>query len=74
MVAAATIPGAIMSVSLEYAQEQPDKPLYSEIFFERKLKFQYPPSSLFAVAGLSWLVGPERIRTEECKVYDLPTA
>ena len=63
----------IMSVSLEYAQEQHDKPLYSEIFFERKLKFQYPPSSLFAVAGLVWLVGPEGIRTEECKVYDLPT-
>ena len=63
----------IMSVSLEYAQEPHDKPLYSEIFFERKLKFQYPPS-LFAVAGLLWLVGPERIRTEECKVYDLPTA
>jgi alpha-1,2-mannosyltransferase len=63
----------IMSVSLEYAQEQHEKPLYSEIFFERKLKFQYPPSSLFAVAGLVWLVGPEGIRTEECKVYDLPT-
>src|SRR5262249_7054039 len=64
----------IMSVSLEYAQEPQDKPLYSEIFFERKLKFQYPPSSLFAVAGLLWLVGPERIRTEGCKGYDLPTA
>jgi hypothetical protein len=63
----------IMSVSLEYAKEHPDKPLYSEIFFERKLKFQYPPSSLFAVAGLVWLVGPEGIRTEECKIYDLPT-
>jgi alpha-1,2-mannosyltransferase len=63
----------IMSVSLEYAQEQHEKPLYSEIFFERKLKFQYPPTSLFAVAGLLWLVGPEGIRTEECKVYDLPT-
>jgi hypothetical protein len=63
-----------MSVSLEYARGQHAKPLYSEIFFERKLKFQYPPSSLFAVAGLLWLVGPERIRTEECKVYDLPTA
>jgi alpha-1,2-mannosyltransferase len=63
----------IMSVSLEYAKEHHDKPLYSEIFFERKLKFQYPPSSLFAVAGLVWLVGPEAIRTEECEVYDLPT-
>ena len=64
----------IMSEALEYAQEEHDNPLYSEIFFEQKLKFQYPPSSLFAVAGLLWLVGPERIRTEECKVYDLPTA
>jgi alpha-1,2-mannosyltransferase len=64
----------VMSVSLDYAQEHHDKPLYSELFFERKLKAQYPPSSLFAVAGLRWLVGPERIRTEECKVYDLPTA
>ena len=63
----------VMSVSLKYAREHPDKPLYSEIFFERKLKFQYPPSSLFAVAGLVWLVGQEGIRTEECKVYDLPT-
>lgn len=63
----------VMSVSLKYVREHPDRPLYSEIFFERNLKFQYPPSSLFAIAGLEWLVGPEGIRTEECKVYDLPT-
>src|SRR5690349_11531787 len=36
----------IMSLSLQYLREHPDKPLYSEIFFERKLKLQYPPSSL----------------------------
>src|SRR5262249_25688232 len=47
--------------------------LYSEIFFNRHLKFQYPPSSLFAIAGLLWLVGPERIRTQECMVFELPT-
>src|SRR5215468_2584368 len=63
-----------MSHSLEYARESHTTPLYSEIFFNQKLKFQYPPSSLFAIAGLLWVVGPERIRTEECKVYDLPTA
>jgi alpha-1,2-mannosyltransferase len=63
----------VMSISLQYIREHPDKPLYSDIFFERNLKFQYPPSSLFAVAGLVWLVGQEGIRTEECKVYDLPT-
>jgi len=64
----------IMSHSLEYARESHTTPLYSEIFFNQKLKFQYPPSSLFAIAGLLWVVGPERIRTEECMVYDLPTA
>jgi alpha-1,2-mannosyltransferase len=63
----------VMSVSLKYVREHPDKPLYSDIFFERNLKFQYPPSSLFAFAGLAWLVGQEGIRTEECKLYDLPT-
>jgi alpha-1,2-mannosyltransferase len=63
----------VMSVALKHVREHPDKPLYSEIFFERNLKFQYPPSSLFAVAGLVWLVGQDGIRTEECKVYDLPT-
>jgi alpha-1,2-mannosyltransferase len=63
----------VMSVALTYVQEPHTKPLYSELFFERKLKAQYPPSSLFAVAGLRLLVGPEGIRTEECTVYDLPT-
>jgi len=63
----------VMSVSLDYVQEHHDKPLYSELFFERKLKVQYPPSSLFAVAGLRLLVGRDGIRTEECTVYDLPT-
>ena len=63
----------VMSVSLDYVQEHRDKPFYSELFFERKLKVQYPPSSLFAVAGLRWLVGRDGIRTEECTVYDLPT-
>jgi len=63
----------VMSVSLDYVRAPHDKPLYSELFFERKLKMQYPPSSLVAVAGLRLLVGPEGIRTEECTVYELPT-
>jgi alpha-1,2-mannosyltransferase len=63
----------VMSVALKYEREHPDKPLYADIFFERNLKFQYPPSSLFAIAGLELLVGRDGIRTDECKVYDLPT-
>src|SRR5262249_23588113 len=40
----------IMATSLRYAQtpHKHNTPLYSEIFFNRHLKFQYPPSSLFA--------------------------
>lgn len=64
----------IMSDSLDYARTPHTTPLYSEIFFERKRKFQYPPSSLFAVAGLLWLVGPDRIRTQDCMVFDTLTA
>ena len=39
-------------------------PLYTEMFFNRKLKFQYPPSSLFAIAGMLWLAGPEHVRPQ----------
>jgi hypothetical protein len=63
----------IMSISLEYARETHDVPLYSEIFFNRHLKFQYPPSSLLAIAGMLWMAGPEGVRTTECKVFDFPT-
>jgi alpha-1,2-mannosyltransferase len=63
----------IMSISLEYARGTHDVPLYSEIFFNRHLKFQYPPSSLLAIAGMLWMAGPEGVRTTECKVFDFPT-
>jgi hypothetical protein len=63
----------IMSVSLQYAREKHDTPLYTEIFFNQHLKFQYPPSSLFAIAALLWAAGPDRVRTEECTTFDTPT-
>jgi hypothetical protein len=56
----------IMAFALQYAQSPHTTPLYTEIFFNRKLKFQYPPSSLFAVAGMLWLGGPDLVRTTEC--------
>jgi hypothetical protein len=55
-----------MSVALDYAQEAHDKPLYSELFFDRRLKIQYPPSSLFAMAGMRWLVGRDGVWTWGC--------
>ena len=63
----------IMAFALEYAQSPHTTPLYTEIFFNRKLKFQYPPSSLFTIAAMLRLVGPEHVRLVECQVFELPT-
>ncbi len=35
-----------MSDALAYLHKFPDKLLYTELFFDQKIKFQYPPSSL----------------------------
>ncbi|GAK52272.1 putative integral membrane protein [Candidatus Moduliflexus flocculans] len=41
--------------AFEYAVSHRDKPLYQPIFFERGLKFQYPPSSLLVFFPIkSW--------------------
>src|SRR5262249_12883622 len=60
---------SIMAVALQYARSPHPVPIYAEIVFNRNLKFQYPPSSLFAIAAMLWLVGPELVRTQECQVY-----
>jgi len=61
----------IMAYALQYAQSPHTTPLYTEIFFKQRLKFQYPPSSLFAIAGMLWLGGPELVRTAECPDFAL---
>ncbi len=61
----------IMTFALQYAQAPHTTPIYTEIFFNRKLKFQYPPSSLFTIAGMLWLAGPENVRTSECPDFDI---
>ncbi|MEA2907534.1 MAG: alpha,2-mannosyltransferase [Alphaproteobacteria bacterium] len=63
----------IMSFALEYARSEHTTPLYTEIFFNRNLKFQYPPSSLFTIAAMLRLGGPAHVRTVECQEYDMPT-
>jgi alpha-1,2-mannosyltransferase len=60
----------IMTFALQYARAPHSTPLYTELFFNRKLKFQYPMSSLFTIAGMLWLVGPENVRTMECPDFD----
>jgi alpha-1,2-mannosyltransferase len=53
-----------MSVALDYAQSPQRTPLYTEVFFHRHVKFQYPPSALLVLAGLR-LVDPGRIRVDD---------
>jgi len=54
----------IIAAALDYAQAPHTVPLYTEIFFNRQIKFQYPPTTLFAVAGMR-LIDPTRIRIED---------
>src|SRR5215475_10784340 len=61
----------IMAYALRYAQSPHTTPLYTEIFFNQRLKFQYPPSSLFAIAGMLRLGGPELVRTAKCPDFAL---
>ena len=61
----------IMAYALAYARSPHTTPLYTEVFFNQRLKFQYPPSSLFAIAGMLWLAGPDLVRTSECTGYEV---
>jgi hypothetical protein len=51
----------VMHVALEHHAAKPEVPLYSHLFFERQYRFQYPPSSLFALEALR-LAGHDRVR------------
>ena len=50
-----------MFIAHEYARTAHATPLYEEVFFKRGIKFQYPPSSLFAIAAMR-LAGSDRVR------------
>jgi alpha-1,2-mannosyltransferase len=59
----------IMSQVLDYEQAPHSTPLYTEIFFNRHIKFQYSPASLFTIS-LMRMFGEGRIRINE--VYSGP--
>ena len=48
-------------------------PIYSEVFFDRNVKFQYPPSSLFALMAMQAMAPPQRVRITDQDVYAWPT-
>lgn len=51
---------APMAEAIRQLREHPDTPVYSEVFFKNKIKFQYPPTSLLfldfpqRITGCSW--------------------
>lgn len=53
-----------MAIALEYLAEPGEKPLYSAVFFDGEVKFQYPPSALFGLLGLEAL-WPGHVRTAD---------
>ena len=44
-----------MLAALDWVRTGPDGTLYQEIFFQRNIKFQYPPTSLLPLAGIEAL-------------------
>ena len=60
----------IMSFAWQYSQAPHATPLYTEIFFNRRLKFQYPLSSLFTIAAMLKVAGPAHVRTAECDEFN----
>lgn len=55
-----------MLAALDHLRTQPQQPLYAEIFFEQKIKFQYPPTSLLPLVFLRHIIfrNPEASRAD----------
>lgn len=53
-----------MAAAREHIQEGEPTPLYQEIFFDQGIKFQYPPSALFALEAMM-AFGEDRVRISD---------
>jgi hypothetical protein len=53
-----------MAAAREHIQEGDPAPLYAEIFFDQGIKFQYPPSALFALEAMT-AFGEDRVRISD---------
>ncbi len=61
-----------MAAALAHLEQTDGKPLYSAVFFDQGIKFQYPPSALFALEAML-LFGEDRVRTyDEMTFAGLP--
>lgn len=61
-----------MKAALDYLRGTvQDKPLYTAVFFDQGIKFQYPPSALFGLEAML-AFGEDRVRTFDEMVFQIP--
>ncbi|WP_170937366.1 MULTISPECIES: glycosyltransferase family 87 protein [Rhodomicrobium] len=60
-----------MKAALDYLHGAETKPLYSAVFFDQGIKFQYPPSALFGLEAML-AFGEDRVRTFDEMVFQIP--
>lgn len=60
---------AVMLSAVDYLRAPGHDQVYSELFFKRGQRFQYPPSSLFTLEGMLRLVGADYVRTNKHAIY-----
>jgi alpha-1,2-mannosyltransferase len=56
--------------ALAHIRSNAPEPLYTEIFFEKGIRYQYPPSALFALAAMQW-IAPSRVIIDD-EIYTGP--
>ncbi len=60
----------VMMSAIDYLKAPGSDPVYSELFYKRGQRFQYPPSSLFMLEGMLRLVGVDYVRTNKHAIYE----
>ncbi len=60
-----------MAIALEHVEENGEKALYRDVFFNQKIKFQYPPSSLFSLKAM-YAIAPEGVRVADDMFIGVP--
>lgn len=61
-----------MQFAVDQLATAPDAPLYTTLFFNRGVRFQYPPTALFTLTGMK-RVAPTHVRTTEAYSGPEPT-
>lgn len=55
-----------LSIALNYLRSGQNTPLYEAVFFKGGVRYQYPPSALFALAAMQ-AIAPERVLVDDQK-------